>query len=191
MSSNNYSTNIYKLPLCSFLKMCLSFSLIEKSETLTERLNGTTNARGIAREGSRRAPQCKGDDKKSIKLPGGGCYHHPSPPLSVCSPTVLSPDPCLCVTLGRVQLWVISSWAQMSYLPVTGAHPWPCYLLSLSPWKMRIVWPGSLAQLLQWRACRCSHIIGFKHLLFLKEYDLRGMTGRKFDRNLIVAWVLG
>lgn len=92
MSSNNYSTNIYKLPLCSFLKMCLSFSLIEKRETLTERLNGVANTRGIAREGSRRAPRCKGDDKKSIKLPGGGCYHHPSP-LYFCSPTVLSSDP--------------------------------------------------------------------------------------------------
>lgn len=34
--------------------------------------------RGIAREGSRRAPRCKEDDKETIKLPGGGCYHHPS-----------------------------------------------------------------------------------------------------------------
>lgn len=191
MSSNNYSTNIYKLPLCSFLKMCLSFSLIEKRETLTERLNGTATTRGIAGEGSRRAPRCKEDDKKTIKLPGGGCYHQPSPPFYFCSPTVLSPDPVLCVILGRGQLWVIPSWAQMFYLPVTGVHPWPCHLLSLSPWKRRLVCPGSVAQLVRWQVCMCSHIahlIWLKHLLSLKGDDSRGVPGRTFDRNLIVAW---
>lgn len=66
---------------------------------------------------------------------------------------------------------------------------------------MRIMSPGSLGQLVQCQACRCSHIdhpiwwricllksneYFFKHHLFLKEYDLRGW----WKKDLIEIWLL-
>lgn len=154
----------------------------------------TANNRGIAEKGSRRALWCKGDDKKSIKLPKGGCYRHPSPSLHFCSSTVLSLDPVFTL------YWEEHSFG--SSPPGLRCHMchWLEYILD-SPWKMRIMCTGSLGQQVQCQAHRCSHIdhliwwgicwVFFKHHLFLKEYELRGVTEKRFDRNLIVLWGLG
>lgn len=97
--------------MCSFWK-CAYLSLLQNRQTLTERLNGTANTRGIIEKKSRRALGCIGDDKESIKLLGGGGF---STPLlcSLLTACLSFSWPCLCITLKRVQLWVIPTWTQM------------------------------------------------------------------------------
>ena len=189
-----------------FENVLIFFPYRREKETLTGRLNGTANTRGIAGTESRRALWCKRDDKKSIKLPGGGWYCHPSPSLHFCSPPDLFLDTVFAFCWKEHDIGSSLPGLRCHYLSLTRVHPWPYYLISLSSWKMRITCSGNLGQLVQCQTHSCRHIdpliwwrmfppekqwIFYKHLLFLKGYDLRSMKGRHFDRNLIVVWTLG
>lgn len=188
-----------------FENVLIFFSYRREKGTLTERLNGTANTRGIAGKKSRRALWCKGDVKKSIKLTGGGWSWHLSPPLHFRSTTVLSVDPVFALYWKEHDVGSSPPGLRCHYLSLTRAYTWPYYLISLSSWKIRIMCPGSLGQLVQCQAYSCSHIdhliwwtmwlpekqwIFYKHLLFLKGYDLRSMIARSFDRTWLFhgAW---